>query len=54
MTMGARKRDARLAKVERFCMNCKTTLRLYDEIEPELYDICDGSGVLPAKGMVRR
>jgi hypothetical protein len=36
MTMGARKRDARLAKVERFCMNCKTPLRLYDEIEPTL------------------
>ena len=34
MTQGARKRDARLAKVERFCMNCKTPLRLYDEIEP--------------------
>jgi len=34
--MGARKRDARLAKVERFCMNCKTPLRLYDEIEPTL------------------
>lgn len=34
MTMGARKRDARHAPVERFCTNCKIPLRLYDEVEP--------------------
>jgi len=34
MTMGARKKDARLAPVERFCTSCKVPLRLYDEVEP--------------------
>ena len=34
MTEGAKKRYARSLPVERFCMSCKTPLRMIDEVEP--------------------